>query len=81
MNYKITPTEHPDIFTLEDSNGHKIAEVCGRENAEKFSMLPQFISYFRFREDVDYDDANDSPEYWRSREGIFEMLDVLKNLK
>lgn len=43
MNYKITPTETPDIFTLEDEHGAKVADVRGLELAERFNLLPQMI--------------------------------------
>lgn len=49
-NYKILSTiEHPDIFTIEDQRGNKIADVRGRENAERFAMLPKIVEFFEKR--------------------------------
>ena len=44
MNYKIQPTEAPEIFTLEDESGNPIADVRGKALAEKFAALPDFLN-------------------------------------
>lgn len=42
-NFKIIPTERPSVFTLENENGVWIADVNGRELADKLKLLPQMI--------------------------------------
>lgn len=44
MNYKIKPSAAKEIFTLEDENGNTVADVRGRELAEKFAALPQIVA-------------------------------------
>ena len=45
MNYTITPTETPDIFTLEDERGKKIADVRGENVGNLFAHLPELLEF------------------------------------
>ena len=44
MNYKIIQTEVTEIFTLENENGEKVADVRGEAEAKKFALLPQMVA-------------------------------------
>lgn len=43
MKYKVKLTNIPDIFTLEDEQGHPVADVRGRELAEKFAIVDEIL--------------------------------------
>ena len=53
MNYKITPTEIPDIFMLEDEHGKKIADVRGEKEANLFAHVPELLKMLDACVDMD----------------------------
>lgn len=46
MKYKILKTAAANIFTIEDENGHPIADVRGEANAKAFAALPEKMVLF-----------------------------------